>query len=150
VWFFTGVDAARCFVQLVMEGERPSLERLARALDELALAYHGTPEGEPSEDDATPQRTDYRARYSKIATRIPALGLYASVSPKENLEEASYGDAVDDLADIVGDLEEVIWRCENLGDEDANWYFRWAFETHWGRHLRDLSLYLHVQRFGGW
>jgi hypothetical protein len=39
---------------------------LGRALDELAIAYHDTPESEPSEDDATPHRTDYRERYSRL------------------------------------------------------------------------------------
>jgi hypothetical protein len=48
------------------------------------------------------------------------------------------------LADIVGDLEEVVWRYETLGADDAYWHLRFLFLIHWGQHLRELSLYLHA------
>jgi hypothetical protein len=54
------------------------------------------------------------------------------------------GDPIDDLADIVGDLSHVIWRYENVGPDEALWYFHFHFQAHGGRHLRELSLYLHA------
>jgi hypothetical protein len=56
--------------------------------------------------------------------------------------EPTSGDPIDDLADIVGDFRDVIWRHENVGPEEALWYFH--FQAHWGRRLRELSLYLHA------
>ena len=55
------------------------------------------------------------------------------------------GDAIDDLADIAGDLEEVLRRFEHSGKNAGDWYFRMLFEIHWGRHLRELQLYLHAK-----
>jgi hypothetical protein len=63
-----------------------------------------------------------------------------------NIEQSiTAGDAIDDLADIVQDLEEVIWRFENVGSEDGLWHFKSLYRMHWGRHLRELSLYLHAK-----
>lgn len=56
-------------------------------------------------------------------------------------------DALDDLRDITLDLREVIWRAERLGLDDAHWYFHLHF-FHWGRHMRELALYLHARQFG--
>ena len=53
------------------------------------------------------------------------------------------GDAIDDICDIVGDLQEVLWCFENTSENDALWHYEINFRSHWGRHLRDLQLYLH-------
>jgi len=40
-----------------------------------------------------------------------------------------------------------VWRFDHLGADDAHCYLR-LLHFHWGRHLRELSLYLHTRRFG--
>lgn len=62
-------------------------------------------------------------------------------------DEKMLSGAVDDIADITMDLREVIWRDENLGKDDAAWYFRLMY-FHWARHARELGLYLHARQFG--
>ena len=57
------------------------------------------------------------------------------------------GDALDDVADIAHDLKEVLGRWESTSEADAIWYLRMGFETHWGKHLRSLQLYLHAREF---
>jgi hypothetical protein len=139
------IAAARSFLKLLHDGATPSSRELLRALDELAMAYHQAPEGDPADDDATPPRTDYQERHASLGKRFPDYGYYAVSDPTEPVEKKGLvGDAIDDLADISADLEQVIWRFENLGPDDAHWHFRFLFEIHWGMHLRELSLYLHA------
>lgn len=139
------IAAARRFLMLLSDGTAPSGRELLPALDDLAAAYHQTPEGDPAKEDATPPRSDYQERRNSLARRFPGFGYYAVSDPTEPVnDEAMVGDAIDDLADISADLEEVIWRFQNLGPDDAHWHFRFLFEIHWGMHLRELSLYLHA------
>ncbi len=115
---------------------------LARSLDELALSYHDTPEGEPcdSEDEPPPE---IRVTHADIATRFPDLGFYGTVFGVDVPGEALVGDAIDDILDITNDLKEVLWRFDRFGAEDAHWYFRMLFQIHWGEHLRGLAGYLY-------
>lgn len=139
------IAAARGFLTLLHDCAAPSSRELLRALDELAMAYHQSPEGDPAGHVARPPRTDYQERHASLGKRFPDYGYYAVSDPSEPVDEKGMvGDAIDDLADISGDLEQVIWRFENLGPDDAHWYFRFLFEIHWGMHLRELSLYLHA------
>ena len=139
------IAAVRSFLALLAEGEPPSDEKLAEALDQLALAYHHAPEGVPADDDREPPARDFKARYAALGQHFPQLGMYAVSDPSEVInEEAMCGDAIDDLTDIESDLREVIWRFENMGAEDAHWHFKLLYRSHWGRHLRELSLYLHA------
>jgi len=64
--------------------------------------------------------------------------------------ECMTGDAIDDLADIYGDLIGVSWLWENSGEADAVWHFRFGYQTHWGRHLLDLRSYLHWKLYESW
>ncbi len=141
-------DTLRRFIRLVTTDEPPTLLELARALDEMAMLVHDTPAGKLSDQDVDPpgrDYDDYKARYDKLGPRFPELGQYAVVDPVSDLPaEPMLGDPIDDLADIVGDLSAVIWRYENVGPEEAIWYFQFHFQVHWGRHLRELSLYLHA------
>jgi hypothetical protein len=139
------IATTRSFLALIEEDRVPSSRELLRALDRLAMAYHEAPEGEPADDDARPPRREYQERYASLAKRFSDYGYYAVSDPTEPVnEEGMVGDAIDDLADISADLEQVIWRFENLGPDDAHWHFRFLFEIHWGMHLRELSLYLHA------
>ena len=135
----------RRFLKLIGEGEPPSNELLARALDELAMAYHNAPEDDPADEDRDPPEWDYKERYAALAERFPQFGVYAISDPTEPInEEARCGDAIDDLTDIEGDLAEVLWRFEALGPGDAHWHFRLLYHVHWGRHLRELAFYVHA------
>jgi hypothetical protein len=134
--------AAQRFVDLVTKGENPSIAMLARRLDELALSYHDTPLGNPDESDEPPP-SECRAEYIDIGPRFPDLGYYGSADPKEVPGQAIVGDAIDDIMDITNDLKQVLWRFDRFGPDDANWYFRFLYQGHWGEHLRDLARYLH-------
>ena len=139
------IATVRSFLALIAVGEPPSHEQLAKALDTLTMAYHDAPEGDPVEEDVDPPKWDFKARYSALCDRFPDLGIYAVSNPAEAVNDtAMCGDAIDDLTDIERDLSEVIWRFENLGADDAHWYFKLLYRSHWGRHLRELSLYLHA------
>lgn len=143
------IAAARHFLRALRQGPPPSDTELAQALDELAVAYHQAPEGDPADDESDPpgaEYADYKERYASLRERFSGLGLYAVADPTEPVnEEPLVGDAIDDLADIEGDLQNVLWRFENLGPNDAHWHFRFLYQIHWGRHLRELSQYLHAK-----
>jgi hypothetical protein len=140
------IAAVRRFLELIGKDEPPPCnERLAKALDELAVAYHEAPEGYTSEDDREPPHWDFKARYAALGERFPDLGIYAVADPTEAVnEEQMCGDAIDDLTDIERDLSEVVWRFEILGADDAHWHFKLLYRCHWGRHLRELALYVHA------
>jgi len=139
----------RRFLSLATEGQPPSLEDLARALDELAMVVHDTPEGDPTDSDAEPPAGDYPATYARLSARFPDFGFYPSMDPGEEIgAEPSAGDAIDDLADIVQEIEELCWRFDHLGPRDAYWHLHLLYRAHWGRHLRDLSSYVHAKQFG--
>lgn len=140
------IATVRDFLALVGSSEPPSDERLAEGLDQLATAYHFAPDGEPADDDRDPPEWNFKGRYAALAERFPQLGMYAVADPSEAINnEAMCGDAIDDLTDIESDLSEVVWRFENIGAEDAHWHFKLLFRSHWGRHLRELALYLHAK-----
>ena len=141
--------AIHSFLDTALKAEPPSVEALARDLDRLALAYAETPPGDPSEDERTPPRLDYVTTRDVVRERFSDLGFYGVVFDPLRVppEEPVIGDAVDDIADIIGDLSEVLWRYETLGIDDANWDFRFGYEIHWGRHLHELRFYLYVKRF---
>jgi hypothetical protein len=136
------ISVAQRFVDLATVGPIPSMEALARCLDELALSYHDALVGEPSEsDDEPPSEID--TTHADIAARFPDLGYYGTVFGIDIPGEAIVGDAIDDILDITNDLKEVLWRFDRFGADDANWYFRMLFQIHWGEHLRDLAGYLY-------
>ncbi len=140
------IEAIESFLMAALTTVPPSIERLAYALDQLALAYAETPDGEPSDDDREASDHDHATTRARIEERFPDFGFYAVVDPLAVLPEApSVGDAVDDVSDIAGDLLEVLWRRDTLGLDEAGWCFRFGYETHWGRHLHDLRSYIHAK-----
>lgn len=138
------VDAVKSFLDLACDRPSVSNEELYRALDTLVEAYHNAPPCEPSDRDDEPPSHDYPALRQTLGAKFTDLGYYNAGSRSEPLAQSNLvGDALDDLTDIVQDLRDIAWRSSNLGEDDAIWWFRWSFESHWGLHLRSLSLYLH-------
>jgi hypothetical protein len=77
-----------------------------------------------------------------VARAFPGLGMYWSLSTPLDMygdQEATVGDAVDDLLSVLGDLKAGV----SAGDEAetlANW--RTSFHAHWGRHSFGLQVAL--------
>lgn len=118
-------------------------------LDRLAVVYDSVKRATlPEEDSPEPPRIDYDIVRTRFAAAFPDLGPYDAVtelSKADGRPEVTAGDALDDLADIAVDLQEVLDRAK-FSIDDAVWLFRFGFETHWGTHLRWLQLYLHATR----
>ncbi len=124
---------------------------LARTLDRLTDAYFQTEDCDPGDAADAPQ-IDYKELYKSAGSAFPSLGYYPAVDPGGELtrQEASVGDAIDDLADIARDLKEVLWHCENTTPQAAIWEFRFGYQTHWGVHLHQLRGFLHSSRIAAW
>lgn len=133
------------------EVDAPTRERNLRlALDRLALASHFV-EGEFDPSAPSPRdvpTTPYEERTQRLGRCFPGLGYYSTALDSTDLAalKPGVGDAIDDLADIANDLEEVLLRWET-SEVDALWYFKLNFESHWGQHLRALQLHLHERAF---
>lgn len=140
------VEAARRFLSVVWDGDVPGDEALLAALDQLVAAYHDTPEAGPVTKLEAP-RSEGPTLYEKVASRFTDYGPYPVSDPTASPEDAAMmGDAIDDLVDLTLDMREVVWLADHAGNEDAHWFFRLLF-FHWGRHARELSLYLHSRQF---
>lgn len=127
------------------------LKKLALALDNLVVVYFQIEAVEPGEDVEPPKKS-YPEAYKRATQAYPELGFYPYADPggDPGKEEALVADAIDDLADIAGDLTEVLWHFENSGEENGNWGFRFGYQHHWGDHLRSLRNYLHSSRIAAW
>jgi hypothetical protein len=124
------------------------LQALARALDILLIAYHRTPDLFEGRDVEAPN-VDHKSLAQAASRVFPTFGYYPVVDVRESIDQKiSLADATDDLADIAGELTEVLWRLEHVSVEDAAWHFRFGYTTHWGRHLHNLRLYL-FERLNG-
>jgi hypothetical protein len=141
------IQTAWRLLDLILQEEPPTDAVLAQALDELALACHETPQGAPAPTNQDPPARDSDALRTIITARFPDYGVYAVVNPLDpSPVSVGTGDAIDDLVDIAGDLAEAVWRFDHLGADDAHWFLH-LLHFHWGRHMRELSLYLHARRF---
>jgi hypothetical protein len=150
------VDAFLAFVlrtEPTTPGDWPELVRL---LDDLAMARHVCPApdypagGQGDEDDHAAANSDYSGLRPVIGTRFPDFGYYHVVSPLVDgdldMEQTpGLGDAIDDLADIAVELQQAIWFREHRGHAVGAALLAWAFDVHWGQHLRDLQGYLHCR-----
>ena len=144
------IQTAWRVLDLILQDELPTDATLAQALDDLALAYHDTPEGTPAPGNQDPPARDQAALRAIIGARFPDFGFYTVMLDPLDMDmsgdKIGVGDAIDDLVDIAGDLAEAVWRFDHLGAGDAYWFLH-LLHYHWGRHMRDLSLYLHARRF---
>ena len=130
-----------------------TLSDLAKSLDRLVAVYFETVEVDRGDDEA-PRRehSDYKTTYARIGRAYPELGYYLHAWPDGALEtkECDVGDAIDDLADIFGDLCEVTWYLERSLLADAIWHYRFGYQVHWGRHLHSLRYYLYSGAVAAW
>lgn len=138
------INAAKHFVELALRGEPPDDETLLRGLDQVVAAYHDAPEGRVR------IRLKYRftsrqERWDLLNKRFPDYDLYAVTDPIEPLEQPMGADPIRDLAIITLDLEEVLWRFEKFGLDDASRRFRKLYEVRLSRHARSLGFYLHTR-----
>jgi len=120
-------------------------ERLPLILDRLALAHHFTEAEYDGADYPDPPKRDYQVLRARGLSRFPDYGYYNLSDPIT--QDIGAGpclirDAIDDLADIAGDLEAIAWRWRHTSPADALWHFRMSYVHHWRAHLRGLQLYL--------
>jgi hypothetical protein len=139
------------FLDLLDNGkgdEQANIRTLELVLDRLALAYHFADDiFEDGHSD--PPVQDYHQLRQLAATRFPKFGLYnvpSKITEQIMEAEMQVGDALDDVADMARDLSEVMWCWEHTSEKDALWHFRWGYENHWGKHLRNLQTYLYALR----
>jgi len=141
-------ETVKEFLAFVLEEETAleDLGKLIATLDKLAYSVNYVNyEFDETEYPEAPVK-NYQLIREKVQKRFPNLGFYnIPQDVSENLEKSEIivGDAIDDISDIVGDLSEVMWCFKNMSKNDALWYFQNSFRSHWGRHLRELQLYLH-------
>jgi Domain of unknown function (DUF5063) len=129
-------------------------ERLARlpgALDSLAVTVRDISYVIDETDYPEVPTKDYQATYQVVGRHFPVLGYYnvaGSITQEIGKSEVLVGDAIDDIVDILLELKGVLWRFDNTSVDDALWDLNQSFQSHWGLHLRNLQLYLHVLAFG--
>ncbi len=138
------IDDFLNLLQSPSKDEAKNLSSLEFILDRLAYVRHFAGD-EFAEGYPDPPTQDY-ARFRRLAaTQFPQLGFYNLPVPvteevKPTISDVS--DVLDDLADIACDLAKVRWCWDHTCIEDALWHFRFGYEAHWGRHLRNLQWYL--------
>lgn len=140
--------AIREFLAFVIDGESDSEEedirRLIAALDKLAYSKAGLSYEFDDTDYPDPPGAD-TVTEEDIQKRFPTLGWYnvaRNISKNIENHDMMCGDAIEDICDIAVQLSEVVWRFENTSNNDAMFFCIDTY-SHWGRHLRELQLYLH-------
>ncbi|MCP5022632.1 MAG: DUF5063 domain-containing protein [bacterium] len=139
---------ADAFVALIRRGEGTTeaneaalqrlLDQLDRARDCVEFEFDDRVYPEPPE-------WPYETRRALICERFERYGMYDVTDPARDLGHENMtdvGDAIDDIADIVGELSDVVWLWEHTSQGNALWYFHFSYKTHWGEHLRELKSYL--------
>ena len=143
-------DAVKTYFRLLEAttgSEDDALGRLADSLDRLMFLGRRAPDVGTEDDQPDPPAADCHHYRDLASKRFPSLGYYncaGDVTHSLGETECVVGDAIDDLADIAGDLSEVLWCFENTADLDALWHFRFGYEHHWGKHASDLRWYLYA------
>jgi hypothetical protein len=127
------------------------LVRLPAALDELAVAVRGINFEFDETDYADDPSEDFQAIYKVVGRRFPTLGYYnvaGSITKEIGESKVLIADGIDDIVDILLDLKGVLWRLDNTSVDDALWHLNHDYQSHWGRHLWDLQLYLYALASG--
>ncbi|MDH3504840.1 MAG: DUF5063 domain-containing protein [Nitrospirota bacterium] len=102
---------------------------------------------ETSVEDVEPEKWPYKKRREICTARFSILGMYNLPEHiTHQIGETNWliGDAIDDLADIIGDLQEVLWFYEKAYSNVALWHFSFKYRSHWGYHAENLLWYLHA------
>ena len=123
-----------------------NIEKLSAILDALCAKAQTLDFESDNRDFQDPPKQNYEDLRKRAAQAFPSFGLYNcahDIADKVGDTQISIGDALDDLVDIWADLSEVSWRLENTSIEDALFHFQLGYRSHWGRHARDLQLYIH-------
>lgn len=142
------MDAISNYLALLEDVERPEAEAITALDDELNRLMRlgrDTPLPGATDDERDAPDWEYDARRAVATRRFPSLGYYnipASISRSLAETEVVVGDAIDDVADIAGDLADARWRFENTTETDALWSFRFFYDHHWGAHANNLRWYL--------
>jgi hypothetical protein len=91
-------------------------------------------------DDCDPHshKMSYDERRRLASSSCPYLGL-------EEVE-GEWLDGIDDLADIVGDLQEVKWCIKNTSLDDARWYYRHNYHSHFAEHIQSIRKILKLAK----
>jgi hypothetical protein len=121
-----------------------NLQTLEMILDKLALAYYYA-DSQFDETDYPDVPRDGKKWYKLAGKRFPDFGYYnvpCSVIEQLAESELMVGDAIDDLADIASDLDQVVWYWKHTSIDNALWHFRFGFKAHWGDHLRYLQFFI--------
>jgi len=143
------VLSTRRLTHLIAKRDFTRVRTLSPIVECLCRPPNNAPRGESSKQqrEVEPPREDWRSLSKGVAERFPAYGYYPVADLTASPGEAAMtGDAIDDILDITLAMREVVWRAENFGIDDAVWYFR-LDDFHWGRHARELALYLHARQF---
>lgn len=122
-----------------------------RTLSRLEVATLTLPDVAPDDREERGPNT-HDARRAAVAKAFPELGYYHSIRPStpDEAQEVTIGDAVDDLADILGDIDKAIWVEASQGWRNGVWEAKFGYEHHFGAHLVDLRSYLYRLRFFGY
>ena len=137
----------RTFLDFALWQKSPTSAVLMLWLDRLALHRWELRDPQPTfEAKCDSPSVDWQRLYGLVGKRFPTLGHYSDAHHDDPLGEPSVGDATDDLADIVRELQDAIWQYDNVSRDDGLWALKFGFDTHWGQHLRNLSRYLHIKR----
>ena len=136
------------YLSLVLNSEEPleNLDEFIQSLDALSYWVQLAKYQADETNYDWPPDSDYNDVRKIVEKRFPSFGYYNSVvdvSEKIGESEISIGDAIDDIVDITGDLLAAKWRFEHTSRDDAIFHLVAEFRSHWGRHLRDVQLYIH-------
>jgi hypothetical protein len=140
----TAIDGYLSLLKPEAGARTRELKDLAHALDGLVMAYHATSDVEPDSDELPEWTPEERPFVDGAVAAFPELGWYALVDPAgDEKSRITMSIAHGDLAEIASDLAIVQWLFEHAPENDAIWEFRFGYQTHWGRHLHELRVYLH-------
>jgi hypothetical protein len=134
------INAIRKFLSIIDSDttEEEAIRNLITSLDELAFLSHSISYEPSDEDYPDPPKLDYLKTLEKVKIRFSSLGFYNIAGSDEHV-----GDAISDIAEMADDLNEVLWYFHNTSNDNALFYYKLDFATHWGAILRELQLYLH-------
>jgi hypothetical protein len=130
--------------------ESNSIERLAEKIDRyLAVSWKLQSEEIlpiQNTDAEPPARSSYTERRARISNRWGNLGLYwvalDSMLDEKSNGDIGVGDAIDDLLDICGELQDVFWFQEHFGEQEALAALKFAHSSHLYMHLLPLRSHL--------